>query len=315
MPLLRRHRPSGGNEATSRFTTADIAIPNVLDENLDELFPWRDPEGQDLEDDIEDQIVGGYLESGEHPTNKEQLGISNDEVMDDAIEDDEVDEQDAEEVGEEEDEEPTPKSRSRGGQAARGEQAPKGKRIARTKPICYSIHGIYLTKSTAQSLEDMRMECEMSSELEFRVSEVNERPWDCPKGYICLYEVFFAYCLLWFPLSYMYVKYFVDRDITFMQISTAGICNMVGLTTLGVECGLKVILEAFEEMSLINKGSKPCRFYVSMKPGYKLITHFKSKVYCWDEKYLFVKISAASIFDVSGSYRRAWNRTMGRCSD
>lgn len=72
---------------------------------------------------------------------------------------------------------------------------------------------------------------------------------------------------------------------------------MVGLIILGAECGIEVTVEAFEEMSAINTGSKPCCFYISMKPEYKLITDFKSKVHSWDEKYIFVKINSASVFD------------------
>lgn len=49
--LFRRHLPFGGEEATSRFTCIEIIVPNLIDENFDELSPRRDPEGQDLEDD------------------------------------------------------------------------------------------------------------------------------------------------------------------------------------------------------------------------------------------------------------------------
>lgn len=62
-PLVRRCRSSGGDEALSRFTAADVTVPHLTDEKLDELFPKRDSEDQDLEDDLEDQVVGGASES------------------------------------------------------------------------------------------------------------------------------------------------------------------------------------------------------------------------------------------------------------
>lgn len=179
--------------------------------------------------------------------------------------------------------------------------------------MCDNIHGIFPTKLTAQSFDDMRAEFGMSSKLEFVVPEPSELPWNCSKGYICLYESFFTYCLMWFPLPYVFVKYCVDRDIAFTQIGTTGVYNMVGLMTLGAERGIEVTFEAFEEMSSINKGSQSGRFSTSMRPGYKLITDFKSKVHCWDEKYFFVMINSASVSDISRHYRQKWKKNMGRC--
>lgn len=44
-PLLLCHRSSDGDKATSRFTATEIVVPNLIDKNLDKIFPWRETEG------------------------------------------------------------------------------------------------------------------------------------------------------------------------------------------------------------------------------------------------------------------------------
>lgn len=141
------------------------------------------------------------MESERHSTNNGHPGEGDEDEMNRG----EVCQQGVEESGEEEKDkeevESDPKAKPSKRKIVKGEKVPKNKKRARAKPVCDNIHGILPTKSTVQSLEDMREECEMSPELEFKVPEAYERPWDCPEGYICLYEAFFSYCLLVVPLA------------------------------------------------------------------------------------------------------------------
>lgn len=153
----------------------------------------------------------------------------------------------------------------------------------------------------------------MSDELEFRVPTPDERPWNCPEGYIYLYETMFLYCRLLFPLSYQFVKYCENWEVAFMQMTSAAVCNMVGLMVLVAEANLYVFIEMLEQVSLLNVSPRVGRFYTSMKPGCKIILGFKSKFSGWFQLYFFGKINLASVADVTRRYVAEWNPTMGRC--
>lgn len=159
-PLLWRHRPSDGDETTSSITAADI----VIDENLDELFPRRDPEGQDHEDDLEEHVIKGDLEIRERWMNKDQFG---------EVDDDEVDNQDAKEADKEEedneDEEPTPKSKSLKRKVAKGEWHPKARGQLGQSPfgiICTAFIPPGLPRSPLRTWEH-NVGCLLNSNSEF----------------------------------------------------------------------------------------------------------------------------------------------------
>lgn len=63
MHLLRRHRSRGGDEVTSRLTYPVIVIPHLVDDSLDELFPRRDPDGQEAFSYLADLKLGVRLGS------------------------------------------------------------------------------------------------------------------------------------------------------------------------------------------------------------------------------------------------------------
>lgn len=146
----------------------------------------------------------------------------------------------------------------------------------------------------------MRAKCEMSFDLEFMVPTPEQHQWDCPEGYICLYEMTFEHCRLWLSLPYHFVKYADNYKVAFTQMTIVGIFNLVGLMVLGAETGVKVSVEMFEQISSLNNGSKPGHFYTSMRASCKLISDFKSKVNRWSERYFFIKIDISSVSDVAG---------------
>lgn len=158
----------------------------------------------------------------------------------------------------------------------------------------------------------MRTTCSFYNEVEIRIPSKDERTWHCSKGYICLYDSFFMFCKLWFPLPRLFVKYFENCRLAFTQLMHSKICHMVSLLTLGAECGIKLTVELFEELSAINRGSFQGRFNVSMRPKRKIITDFKDKIYNWDAFYFFVKINEASVLDVGAHYRTRCNLAFGR---
>lgn len=145
-------------------------------------------------------------------------------------------------------------------------------------PVCDNIYGIFSTRSTAQSIEDRV--CDV-----FRAriqSSQSERASMGLPGRLHLFvrDIFLVLpslissvicvCQILCRLRYRRYPNQHSRSLQHGRFDD-----------LGAECGVEVTVEAFEEMSAINKGSKPGRFYVSMKSRYKLITAFKSKVPCW----------------------------------
>lgn len=169
-------------------------------------------------------------------------------------------------------------------------------------------YGIYPSTSSLKTLEAMRKSCEMSRTWNL-FPNARRVPW----GYICMYEAMFQHCRLWLSLPYQFVDYYENREVAFTQMTTVGICNMVGLMVFGAETDLEVSVEMFEQVSLVNQVSKVGHFYTSMRPSCKLNLDFKNKVNHWDERYFFVKIDFASFSDFMRHYWMEWNPTMGRC--
>lgn len=129
-PLLLNHRRSiNGDEAISQFTTADVAILHLIDEKLDDLFPQRYPEDQDLEDDLEDQVTGGDSKGGNSPADNE-LPVGGGKIV---AKENEVEQQDAEEANKEEEEEVELASKSKFAKRKRAKsgKAPKSKKSSR----------------------------------------------------------------------------------------------------------------------------------------------------------------------------------------
>lgn len=80
---------------------------------------------------------------------------------------------------------------------------------------------------------------------------------------------------------------------------------------LGVECGVPILVEMFEEVTVINFRAFLGRFYIITRSKYKLITGFQSKVYDWDQYYLFVKINEASVANVNEKFITEWSSAIG----
>ncbi|CAH2079781.1 unnamed protein product [Thlaspi arvense] len=106
------------------------------------------------------------------------------------------------------------------------------------------------SKSSAQSLEDIRYTCGVS-DLEFRVPGANERPWTPPPGWICLYEFWFEHCQLWFLLPKILLDYCESREIALTQLCPGVIRNMIGAIIVAESCGVDMSLRFFEEISSV----------------------------------------------------------------
>lgn len=175
-------------------------------------------------------------------------------------------------------------------------------------PITFSMPP---TKSDSKSIKKMLSSlCWHPSWRSESLKRLNA-PSDAPEGYMCLYESFFTYCKLWFPLSYMFVKYYERRGMAFTQPTTVGVGHMVILVMLGSELGIPVSVKMFEEMTSISSGSAPGSFYIKMKPKFKLITGFKSKVNNSDRHFLFVKKNKASMTNVKAKFITEWSSSIG----
>lgn len=101
--------------------------------------------------------------------------------------------------------------------------------------------------------------------------------------------------------------------MAFTQLMTARVCHMVGFLMLGSELDVPLSVEMFEEMTTINFGTGPGRFYIKTKLKFKLITGFNSKVNNWDRHYLSVKINEASMTNVKAKVIIEWSSAIGSC--
>lgn len=119
---------------------------------------------------------------------------------------------------------------------------------------------------TMDSLTTMVSSRVLSGNLVFQVPKSSHRPWDAPKGFLCLYESYFTYSGLWFPLPKVLVNYCFQCKMAISQLTRAAVRNIVGILTLAAELGVEVDTQSFEEMATFKRvPNNSDRFYVGMK--------------------------------------------------
>lgn len=114
------------------------------------------------------------------------------------------------------------------------------------------------TRSTMESVTRMLDSCGLADcGISFVIPRPTDRPWNPPKGYICLYETYFKQCHIWFPLSTLLITFAHRHRLAISQLTPAAICNFVGVLTFGVEGGFRVNSCCFEEMTTLRAGRSP----------------------------------------------------------
>ncbi|XP_023641924.1 meiosis-specific protein ASY2-like [Capsella rubella] len=165
------------------------------------------------------------------------------------------------------------------------------------------------TSSTVSSINEMLDVCGLGrSGVSILIPHETQRPWTPPKGYICLYEMYFTRCRLWFPLPELLSQYTHRRKLAISQLAPASICNIVGVLTLASEVGTRVPVMCFEEMTVLKKSRVAGNFTVNMRekqnviPGTR-VSNFKG----WEKRFFYVRADYLSLENPFVGLRRRWN--------
>ena len=167
---------------------------------------------------------------------------------------------------------------------------------------CFS-HELGRSFSTKHSLTAVFKCCQAPEGM-----EPHQRPLDCPKGYICLFESYFTECGLWLPLWEFLTSYCCRRNIAFLQLSVASIPNAVGIVILAAQERLVVHFDLFEEVTSFSIGVRiPGMVCASSRWGFKIFYGATSRVSDFKKRYFFVKLSDVSVEDTKLSCVNMWN--------
>ncbi|CAH2036108.1 unnamed protein product [Thlaspi arvense] len=127
------------------------------------------------------------------------------------------------------------------------------------------------SKSSAQSLEDIRYACGVSDwSLEF---------------------------LLWFSLLKLLLDYCEAREIALTQLCPGAIRNVVGAIIVAESFDVDMSLRFFEEISSVVWNTKGAQrtVAVNMKPGNKVVTDVPSKSHSWWRRYFYARVNSALV--------------------
>ncbi|XP_023634297.1 meiosis-specific protein ASY2-like [Capsella rubella] len=165
------------------------------------------------------------------------------------------------------------------------------------------------TSSTVSSINEMLDVCGLGrSGVSILIPHETQRPWTSPKGYICLYEMYFTRCRLRFPLPELLSQYTHRRKLAISQLAPASICNIVEILTLASEVGTRVPVMCFEEMTVLKKSRVAGNFTVNMRekqnviPGTR-VSNFKG----WEKRFFHVRADYLSLENPFVGLRRRWN--------
>ncbi|XP_020872110.1 meiosis-specific protein ASY2-like [Arabidopsis lyrata subsp. lyrata] len=166
---------------------------------------------------------------------------------------------------------------------------------------------------TVERLTDLFEQGVFPEDLAIMVPKPHRRPWNPPKGYICVYEDYFTDGQLRFPLPDFLVQYCFRRGIAFSQLSLGLVRNAVGLMMLGNDCGVEVDTDLFEEATSFSvMADNPGLCQVNARSSHKIVHGVKSKVVDWRRYYFYVQVSEISAPASSSSLATEWNLFPGR---
>ncbi|XP_024010466.1 uncharacterized protein LOC112085481 [Eutrema salsugineum] len=84
-----------------------------------------------------------------------------------------------------------------------------------------------------------------------QIPEPEERPWDAPEDFICVYEAYFREAGLTFPLPRLLFAYCNRRGCAISQLQPAMIVNFVGILQLGRDIHAHINVAQFEELFIM----------------------------------------------------------------
>ncbi|KAG7579702.1 hypothetical protein ISN45_Aa03g038210 [Arabidopsis thaliana x Arabidopsis arenosa] len=138
------------------------------------------------------------------------------------------------------------------------------------------------TLSTSDSLRELKARFNFSEGVTLRLPTPNERADDPPEGFFTLYEGFFYFCFLWFPIPRPIIEYMWSYKLALAQITTRGLRHLVGILVRGIETYNNVGLDHLRNLLEIRRvpSCQMERYYISPRSKRRVIGGFPSK----DEK-------------------------------
>ncbi|XP_024004041.1 uncharacterized protein LOC112081518 [Eutrema salsugineum] len=116
----------------------------------------------------------------------------------------------------------------------------------------------------------------LSDQVIFIIPEAGDRPWDVPKGFLCVYLTYFTQCGLSLPIPSRILGYCNRRGVALTQVMPASITNYVGFVTLCDELGEIPSSRLFEDIFSVNiHKSKEWFFAANAKPKKNIVTGAK----------------------------------------
>ncbi|KAG7552321.1 Ribonuclease H-like superfamily [Arabidopsis thaliana x Arabidopsis arenosa] len=89
------------------------------------------------------------------------------------------------------------------------------------------------TLSTTDSLRDLKARLNFSEGVTLRLPTPSERADDPPEGFFTLYEGFFYFCFLWFPIPRPIIEYLWSYKLALAQITTRGLRHLIDHRVIG----------------------------------------------------------------------------------
>ncbi|KAG7537005.1 hypothetical protein ISN44_As13g009330 [Arabidopsis suecica] len=167
------------------------------------------------------------------------------------------------------------------------------------------------SKSTVDSLDDLRRLCHIPPEVEMIVPEPFESPESGREGYCCAYEIYFKGCGLFFPFPEILLTYLNHLRIAFSQMSSNMLryllCTFTVAAEAGYSLGLCELLELFQARESRTSG------YYALYPiaDRSLIYSQPLKDNAWRKFWFFFRINSFTIQSSSELLRVNWSLNLG----
>ncbi|XP_010412817.1 PREDICTED: uncharacterized protein At3g60930, chloroplastic-like [Camelina sativa] len=168
--------------------------------------------------------------------------------------------------------------------------------------------------SSIKTVNDMLNSCGLfNNNVTILIPQADQRPWNPPEGYICLYEGYFTECRLLFPIPALISLYAQRRRIAICQFVPGAICNFMAALTIAAEVGVNIGVRCFEQLSNFKSSKSPNRWEVNMRPAHNFLAGQRvSKFKKWANHYFYVCVDQYSLVNPLGIHRRVWNENPDR---
>ncbi|XP_019099690.1 PREDICTED: uncharacterized protein At3g60930, chloroplastic-like [Camelina sativa] len=168
--------------------------------------------------------------------------------------------------------------------------------------------------SSIKTVNDMLNSCGLfNSNVTILIPRADQRPWNLPEGYICLYEGYFTECRLLFPIPALISLYAQRRRIAICQFVPGAICNFMAALTIAAEVGVNIGVQCFEQLSNFKSSKSLHRWEVNMRPAHNFLAGQRvSKFKKWVNHYFYVRVDQYSLVNPLGFHRRVWNENPDR---